>query len=159
MQLLYSPLISCACVQEWKEAPTELSSISIYKNLLVICGLSHACNKDIFHSCCSLQRKSCLPLRAAGILLQLACAVTSLSSCPLRVSLQHCLISKGSMNNLFPYINACLWNISQLNRSQNRKDAVAVASTFPFRGNNPMSASLFVIFPINKWPNWTIPPM
>lgn len=69
MQLLYSPLISCAGVQEWKEAPTELSSISIYKNFLVICGLSHACNKDIFHSFCFLPRKSCLSLRAAGILL------------------------------------------------------------------------------------------
>ena len=31
------------------EAATELSSITIYKNFLAVCGLSHAYSKDIIH--------------------------------------------------------------------------------------------------------------
>lgn len=53
MQLLCSLLISsadpCVSVQEQAEAAPE-SSITIYKNFLAVCGLSHACREDIIHS-------------------------------------------------------------------------------------------------------------
>lgn len=134
MQLLYSPLISwtdpCASMQEWTEAATELSSITIYKNFLAVCGLSHAYTKDIIHLVFSPAEETEPFSEIRRNCASVTCTVTSWSSYPFTVTIEHSLISQGKCKQFFLTVKAYVSETFLNQIGQNRKDTIIV-SAFP----------------------------
>lgn len=140
------------------EAATELSSITIYKNFIVICGLSHACCKDIIHSCCFHSWGNWVFLSRSFTSVCMYCYHLILIS-PQCKNIAQPYLKREAWTSCFLSINEYVFETFLNQIGQNRKDEIRV-STFPLCSLWKQShVSEFVIFPVSKWPNRTIPLM
>lgn len=121
---------SCTNMQEWRETATELSFITIYKNLLAMCGLSHAYSKDIIHLLFSAAEETEPFSETSRNCALVTCAVTSWSSYHFTVRIHHSLISQEKCKQFFLTIRAYVAETFLNQIGQNSNEAIIV-SAFP----------------------------
>lgn len=97
---------SCTSVQEWTEGATELSFITIYKNFLALCELSHAYSMDIIHCQFSAAEETEPFSGNSRNCALVTCGVTSWSSYRFMLRIQHNLIFQRKCKQFFLTIKA-----------------------------------------------------